>query len=194
MLKEPLLPHRKTTSTTGLHGQEGAETKDDVMSTTDTDVAYDRYLSRGPGPRDRHHEDSTHVMSSVRRWIEQHGGHWQRIHPQEVWAGRTPIGPCVRIRAQAARTPVESSLERMLRRAERNPVLMGVPVAIALPDLPRLRQAVAAVVAQAPELPVTWLFVGDLGHVAVVPPPQHEAEATGPETDDQISTRSGLTA
>jgi hypothetical protein len=133
-------------------------------------------------------------MSSVRRWIEQHGGHWQRIHPQEVWAGRTPIGLCVRIRAQSARTPVESSVDRMLRRAERIPMLMGVPVAIALPDLPRLRRAVAAVVDQVPELPMTWLFVSDTGHVMVGPPPQQDAEATGPAGEDQSSTRSDRTA
>lgn len=67
-------------------------------------------------------------------------------------------------------------------------------VAIARPDLPRLRRSVAAVVAREPELPMAWLFVSDTGHVMVVPPPQQDAEATGPTGEDQSSTRSDLTA
>lgn len=41
---------------------------------------------------------------------------------------------------------------------------------------------------------MTWLFVSDTGHVMVVPPPQQDAEATGPTDEDQSSTRSDLTA
>jgi hypothetical protein len=85
-------------------------------------------------------------------------------------------------------------VEHLFRRAQRRLELMGVPVAIALPDLPRLRRAVAAVMAQAVDVPITWLFIGDLGEVRVVPPPQREAEATEPQAADQSSTRSGLTA
>lgn len=41
---------------------------------------------------------------------------------------------------------------------------------------------------------MAWLFVSDTGHVMVVPPPQQDAEATGPTGEDQSSTRSDLTA
>ena len=167
------------------------------MSTTESDARHDAYLARcygSPGPRVRSHEDSSHVQRAIVGWLIRSGASVVRIHPQEVWAGKTPIGPCVRVRAQAARTPIQSSIQRMMDRAMRHPELMGVPLAIALPDLPRLRTEVEWLMASTPGLPVTWLFVGRYGAVAVVPPPHVEREvARQPEDEGQSSTRSGRT-
>jgi hypothetical protein len=107
-------------------------------------------------------------------------------------AGKSPLGACVLIHMQAARTRVAASVHRMTTRAGRDPVLRGVPMAVALPDLPRLREAVRGLVAQAPRPPVTWLFVDRHGRVAAVPPPAREGEAAEPPAvTDQSSTRSG---
>jgi hypothetical protein len=168
------------------------------MSTSPSDVAYEAYLARcsgPPGPRRRGHEDSSHVQLAIVQWLGRSGANVVRIHPQEICAGKTPIGVCVRIRSQAARTPIESSIQRMMDRGTRRPELMGVPIALALPDLPRLRQRVARIVTATPDLPITWLFVSRYGAVAVVPPPDDDRAVAGrPEGEGQSSTRSGLTA
>lgn len=147
-------------------------------------------------PRDRTYEDSEFVAESVTRWLASTGATIVRVHPQELVAGRTPIGLRVRIRFQAARTPIQSSLNALVRRERIAPNLRGYPLALALPDLPRLRRKQEALVAAFPPgLGLTWIFVGRYGQIDVVPPPRHEREAADDAVAaDQSSIRSGATA
>lgn len=155
------------------------------MSTTWSDVAHDLWMARmlreeeqRAGLRDRSYEASEFVAASVTRWLTASGASILRVHPQEVIAGKTPIGPRVRIRIQAARTPIRSSLDDMARREQIHVQVRGYPVALALPDLPRLRRAAARVVAALPpEKRLTWIFVGRYGQIDVVTPPRPEDEA-----------------
>ncbi|MCC7137784.1 MAG: hypothetical protein IT460_05075 [Planctomycetes bacterium] len=149
-----------------------------------------------PPPRDRTYEGSEFVAESVTRWLVSTGATVLRVHPQELVAGKTPIGIRVRIRFQAARTPIQSSLDAFVRRERIDPMLSGYPLALALPDLPRLRREQEALVAALPpERWIHWIFVGRYGQIDVVPPPRHEREAADDaETADQSSIRSGSTA
>ncbi len=173
------------------------------MGTTWDDVAHDLWLARmrreeeeRARHRDRSHEASEFVAASVTHWLTASGATIMRVHPQEMFAGGTPIGLGVRIRVQAARTPVASSIQRMLLRESRDdPRLRGHVLAVALPDLPRLRRACAELVADLPpERPITWLFVSRYGEVEVVAPPRESDGAAQPSGDGQSSMRSGTTA
>lgn len=149
-----------------------------------------------PTPRDRTYEGSEFVAESVTRWLVSAGATVLRVHPQELVAGKTPIGLRVRIRFQAARTPIRSSLDAFLRRERIDPMVSGYPLALALPDLPRLRRKQEALVAALPPgRGIHWIFVGRYGQIDVVPPPRTEREAADDSaTADQSSIRSGSTA
>lgn len=145
--------------------------------------------------RNRSHEDARHVHRAVMRWLTARGASCAGTHRQEILAGRTPIGQSVRIWVQAARTPIYSSLSRLLARARQDPLAQGVTLAIALPDLPRLRREARRVALISPDVAVTWLFVASGGAVAVVPPPRADhGAAEGPSRLDQSSMRSEGTA
>lgn len=168
------------------------------MGTTYEDVAHDRYIAdlhNRPRRRVRTHEDSSHVDRAVTAWLAKHGANVIRVHPQELLAGKTPIGMRVRIRMQAARTPIESSLNDVARREQTHPQVRGYPLALALPDLPRLRREAESVLAALPpQRTLTWIFVGRYGQIDVVAPPRHEDEAAPDlEPTDQSSTRSDTT-
>ncbi len=146
--------------------------------------------------RDRRHESSAFVAEAVEYFLTLCGWPFVRVHPQEVLTVATPNGPRMRVRTQAARTPVESSLVRMLTRESRDPTLVGYELVLALPDTPRTRRAYSAAVAALPAgRNVTWLFVDRGGGVEMVPPPRGQAEAAGPAPMlDQSSTRSETAA
>lgn len=147
----------------------------------DADLARQAALEEEePPPRDRSHESAQHVLDAVVAWLEAHGSPIRRTHPQELMAAHTPIGPAVRIAVQAARTPVESTVAGMIRRVKQHPTWAGMPIAVALPDLPRLRAAAEKAARDAPHFAVTWLFVHRCGAVAAVPPPQEDPGAAEP--------------
>lgn len=168
------------------------------MSTNENDVAYDRVMSgRGgsAGPRVRRHESSAHVRGAISAWLMRNETGGMRIHPQALFASETPIGSFALIYCQSARTPIESSVRQAFELANSRVDLIGVPVAIALPDLPRLRRTVAQYLEAVPGLLVTWLFVSRWGDVAVQPPRGREPQARRPEPGpDQSSTRSDTAA
>jgi hypothetical protein len=164
------------------------------MITYDSGI-HDERVSDRSRARDRSHESSAFVADAITRWLRLNDANIVRLHPQEILGGKTPIGIRVRIRIQAARTSVESSIDRLFLRESRDALLQGYTLALALPDLPRHRRAHEQLVAaMPPERPITWLFVGRYGQVEVVPPPREGHEAVEPESADQSSARSGTTA
>ena len=151
--------------------------------------------ARSSGRRDRTTETSAFVGAAIERWLVWNESPIVRIHPQELLAGRTPIGVRVRIRIQAARTSVASSVARLLLRESRDPMLVGYTPALALPDTPSNRRSCGdAVAALPPGRTIIWLFVDREGAIEVVPPPHENREAAEPESADQSSTRSVATA
>lgn len=136
------------------------------MSTQMIDVQQDVR----PRKRGKTHETSAFVERAVLAWVVAQGGFSLRLRSGEIVAAKTAIGPPVRIRVQAARTPVRSTVATLLLRRHRDPMLGGYLCAVAVPDTPGARRDRERLLEDQPGLSVTWLFVDRFGRVDVVRP------------------------